>query len=260
MLAPRRFLLCAEDSLSALLARDLCDRVLRERAAHEWLRALCEPAMIEAQRVWVGLNGHAWWADRMALDRAVEAHGLDIAVRDPVTGRRVAPHGKALMAFKAARVAEVLEDIALAVVAADTDGIRDEKQSFAHGLALREPRIAVLCAAIERESEAWVISGFVARNNAERDDLRAITEALGFDPTLHSERLMSDRAHDVRDAKRVARALFERSGGAIARNERFCACWQETDLDTLIARGQHNGMSRFIADILRIVVPVLSAR
>lgn len=252
--AARRWLLCAEDNLSAELARDLCDRVVRERAEPDWIRALWDPSLVESQREWIGLEPHYNWADRGALDRRCESAGLAIAVRELSTGRRIAPHGKAAMAFKAARAAMTVSPVPdLLVISADTDGETEDRVRFAEGLRLAAEPIVTVCAEIHRESEAWVISGFVPENSAERDALARVRDELGFDPTLHSERLMSDLTGDVRDAKRVASKLFAQSGGVSLFNERFVRCWRETPLDALIERGARSGLAAFIADVERTV-------
>lgn len=255
MSAARRWLLCAEDSLSATLARDLCDRVIRERARFDWLRELWDPALVDTQRAWIGLEPHFDWADRGAVDRRCESRAIPSAVRDLSTGRRIAPHAKAAMAFRSARAAMTLEPVPdLLFIAADTDGELDPKLLFAEGLRLADEPITTVCAEIHRESEAWVIAGFVAQNSHERDALARVCDELGFDPTLECERLMSDVHADVRDAKRVAKALFDVSGGVSARNPRFAACWQDTALSVLEARGQRSGLARYIHAIETIVV------
>jgi hypothetical protein len=256
----RRWLLCAEDSLSATLARDLCDRVLRERARFDWLRALWDPSLVDTQRRWVGLEPHFDWADRGAVDRRCDARSIPIAVRDASTGRRVAPHAKAAMAFKSARAAMTMEPPPeLLFIAADTDGESDPKLLFAEGLRLADEPVTAVCAEIHRESEAWVIAGFVAQNAAERAALARVCDALGFDPTQESERLMSDVHRDARDAKRVAKALFEASGGITARNPRFAACWTETPLSLLEARGERSGLARYLRAIETTVVDSIVA-
>lgn len=255
MTVARRWLLCAEDSLSAALARDLCDRVVRERASPDWVRSLWDPSIVDTQRAWIGLDPHFDWADRGALDRRCESLAIPIAIRDQGTGRRVAPHGKAAMAFKAARAAMSLDPPpALLVISADTDGETDERLRFSEGLRLASEPITTVCAEIHRESEAWVIAGFLPRNSAERDALARASDELGFDPTRECERLLSDVARDPRDAKRVARALFESSGGLSLRNPRFTECWRETALDVLEARGGLCGLRAFLQDIERVVV------
>ncbi len=255
MTVARRWLLCAEDSLSATLARDLCDRVLRERAPFEWLRALWDPSLVDTQRAWIGLDPHFDWADRGAVDRRCESRAIPIAVREASTGRRIAPHAKAAMAFKSVRAATTLDPAPdLVFIAADTDGETDPRLLFAEGLRLADERIPAVCAEIHRESEAWVIAGFVAENTAERDALARVCDALGFDPTLECERLMSDVHGDARDSKRVAKALFDASGGVTARNPRFAACWRETPLDVLYARGARSGLTQYLHAIETTVV------
>jgi hypothetical protein len=254
----RRWLLCAEDLLSATLARDLCDRVVRERAPEEWLRGLWDESLVHTQRAWTGLRPDAWWADRTAVDRRCESEGIIVAVRDPLTGRRVAPHAKAAMAFKSARVAEALSPRPeLLVISADTDGERDERLRFSEGLRLADCAVPAVYAEIHRESEAWAVAGFTAQNAWERDALARVTSELGFDPTAQPERLLSDVTGDPRDAKRVARALFEASGGITPHNPRMRACWLETPLETLCERGERAGLADYVSAIERVVFALL---
>lgn len=247
--------------MCARLARDLCDRALRERAPYDWLRTLWDPALVETQRAWVGLDPLHDWADRGALDRCCEDHEIVVAARDVDSGRRIAPHGKAAMAFKAARVAASLTPPpSLLVLSADTDGDLDPTRSLAAGLALADERaIPAVCSQIHRESEAWVVSGFVAENAAERAALARLIDELGFDPTRFSERLLSNASGDPRDAKRVARALFAPSGGATLSNPRFERCWLETPLELLLERGARSGLGAFVAEVLAIVPRAIAA-
>lgn len=255
----RRWLLCAEDVLSATLAKDLCDRVIHERAPQQWLRDLWDPAMVHVHREWVGVRPDFWWADRTAMDRMCEDLRIPIAVRELETGRRIAPHGKATMAFKAARIAQAMpNEPELLVLAGDTDGATDATMYFQEGVRLAELACPAVCANIHRESEAWVISGFVAQNPAERAALEQLTSEFGFDPTVHAERLLSNVSGDARDAKRVARLLFEPSGGFSMRNARVQSCWQDTPLDLHEERGQRTGLSAYLRDVEQVVVTLLS--
>jgi hypothetical protein len=253
-LRAHRWLLCAEDLLSAMLARDLCDRVIRERAHAQWIRDLWDPLTLPQQREWIGLRPDLWWADRTAVDRVCEERDILIAVRDPETGRRIAPHAKAAMAFKSARVAQQLDSApSLLVLSGDTDGATDPTLMFAHGVQMASYELPVLCANIHRESEAWLIAGFSAQNTAERDALQALERELGFNPTLHPEKLLSNVSDTVRDAKRVARVLFEPSGGLSTRSERVLSCIHDTPLAVLERNGERAGLATFIQDIERVV-------
>lgn len=254
-MSARRWLLCAEDLLSATLAKELVDRVVRERAPEQWLRDLWDPEGVHLHREWVGVRPDQWWADRSALDRICEEHEIAIAVRDRESGRRRAPHGKASMAFKAARAAQSLtQPPELLVLSGDTDGAIDPTLYFEEGLRMADYNEPSVCANIHRESEAWLIAGFVPQNNAEREALQRACDTLEFDPTLQPERLLSNVSGDERDCKRVARTLFDPSGGFSLRNPRVQACWSDTPLALLEERGERAGIKNFIEQVQTVVL------
>lgn len=253
----RRFVLCAEDVLSAALARDLCDRVVYERARAEWLRALWAPTLRETQRRWTGLEPHTAWSDRHAVDRAAQALGVRSHVRLRETGRLRAMHGAAATAFKALRVAAHLSPPPdLVVLAGDTEGIVAPDRLRAEGVATAAEGIPSLVAEHHRESEAWVVLGFVPRNHEERARLVAVTRSLGFDPTEEPHRLLAGSAHDPRDAKRVCRLLLgvEHITPAL---ERVRSCWLDTPLDRLEAHGEGTGLVRYLRAVETVLLPLL---
>ncbi|MBL8602873.1 MAG: hypothetical protein JNK72_13195 [Myxococcales bacterium] len=251
-----RILVSAEDVLSATLARALCDRVVYEAAAADWLRALWAPELRDTQRVWMGLSPDSDWADRRLVEHLAAARGLPGGVRARETGRRRAPHGAARQAFRAMQLAAVLDprpDVVL--LAADTDGETPEGERFEVGVAMADVALPAVAASFHRESEAWVVSGFVPENAAERARLREVTDRLGFDPTLASERLMSDRMGDPRDAKWVARTLLGAGAGLAPLRARAQKCWAETPLDVLRARGRRNGLAAYCDALERVLLP-----
>jgi hypothetical protein len=254
----RRFLLCAEDVLSATLARDLCDRVVCERARADWLRALWSPELRDTQRTWTGLRPDAWWADRGGVDTEASARGIRTNLRVRETGRLLAPKGCASESFRAVRVAAALSPQPdLVVIAGDTDGETDPAHGYEAGVTLADASLPVLVAEIVRESEAWVVAGFVPRNAAESARLRTVKRTLGFDPTEEPERLMSDLVGDRRDAKRVARALLFDGLPMRPSDDRVRACWLDTPLDLLAARGARAGLGPYLARIEAVLLPLL---
>lgn len=253
----RRFLLCAEDVLAASLARDLCDRVVRERACAEWLRALWSGDLCATQRVWTGLRPDTSWADRGSVEREAAARGIRSHVRVRETGRLRAAHGHAGESFRAVRVAAVLDPRPdLVIIAGDTDGDEDPDGTRDAGLALAgEVGIAAVVASLHREAEAWVVAGFVPQNAAEMRRLRAVERSLGFNPTEAPERLMSDLTGDLRDAKRVARELLD--DDVTPRAPRVCACWLDTPLDVLLRRAARAGLADYVRALERVLLPML---
>ncbi|MBI5512405.1 MAG: hypothetical protein HY909_01475 [Deltaproteobacteria bacterium] len=253
-----RFLLCAEDLLSATLARDLCDRVVHERARSDWLRALWAPEARDAQRTWTGLRPDVWWADRGSVEREARARRLRPHVRLRETGRLYSPRGVASEAFLALRVAATLDPTpALVVLSGDTDGETDPSRLRGAGVALAAEGLAVVLAEPCREAEAWVLAGFVPKNSIEIARLKALHRELGFDPTEAPERLMSDRTGDPRDAKRVLRALLSGGEPCSALDERGRQCWLDTPLELLASRGEAAGLGAFLRAVEAVLLPRL---
>lgn len=253
----RPFLLCAEDVLSATLARDLVDRVVHERARADWLRALWTPELRDSQRTWQGLRPTSWWADRVLVDRDAESFGIRGHIRDQETGRSRAMRGASGFAFKSLKVAALLEPRPeLVVVAGDTDNEKDASALRAAGVAAAGIEMPSLVAEIRREAEAWVVCGFVPGSLVERDRLREVTHELGFDPTESPEKLMSTRHGDARDAKRVARFLLADPDLSLS-NERLRSCWLDTPIELLMARGAGSGLKHYISQIESELLPLL---
>lgn len=92
------------------------------------------------------------------------------------------------------------------------------------------------------EHEAWVLAGFVARDEAERQALESARKRLGFDPCIYGERLTSKRESDPKDAKRVLREVC-------ADPERRRALLAEADLELLRARGIAIGLTAFLEEL-----------
>ncbi len=253
----RRFVLCAEDILSATLARDLCDRVVRERARAEWLRALWSPELCDTQRVWTGVYDHAWWCDRAVVDRAAREAGVRGHVRVLETGRLRAMHGASGTAFKAMRVTAQIRPLPdLVVISGDTEGVTDADRLRAEGVAVAAEALPAVVAEHHRESEAWVVAGFVAENDEERGRLAAVTRALGFDPTESPHKLLAGDAHDPRDAKRVCKALLG-VDHVTPSAERARRCWLDTPLEVMEARGEGTGLARYLRAVEAVVLPML---
>lgn len=252
-----RILLCAEDILSAAIARDLCDRVVHERARAEWLRALWAPEMRESQRRWVGLDEHTWWSDRPTCSREADLANVPNAIRVRETGRRKAYHGVAGLAFRTALLAASRDPRPdVLVLAGDTDGEEDTGRLRRAGVDGAAVDLPVLIAEPTREAEAWVIGGFVPQNDAEALRLVDVSRELGFDPTRAPERLLSDVSRTRRDTKIICRQLLGLDALS-PQTERVRACWLDPPIDLLIERGQRSGLAAYVAQIETTLLPLL---
>ncbi|MFO0660919.1 MAG: hypothetical protein U0165_13970 [Polyangiaceae bacterium] len=254
---PLNILLCAEDILSATLARDLCDRVVFERAEADWLRALWAPELRDTQRVWSGLDQDTWWSDRPTCGREADLASVPNTIRVRETGRRKAFHGVAGLAFRTALLAESLAirpDVL--VLAGDTDGEEDPARLRRAGVDGAAVSLPVLIAEPVREAEAWVVAGFVPRNDAEQGRFNDVKKTLGFDPTASPERLLSDVSGDRRDTKMICRWLLGTDALSPA-TERVRSCWLDSPLDLLIERGERCGLSSYVRQIESVLLPLL---
>lgn len=252
-----RILLCAEDILNATLARDICDRVVAERANEEWLRELWSPAHIESQRYWTGLDDDTWWSDRPRCEREADLLDISANIRIKETGRKKAFHGVAGLAFRTTKMAawrQPRPDIL--VLAGDTDGQEDLDRLRKAGVAGANESLPVLVAEPIREAEAWIVAGFEPHNEAERDRLKQVQKELGFDPTSQPERMMSTITGDKRDSKRICKFLL--GIDHISPNaKRAKICWLDTPLETLIQRGERTGLADYIRQIEQVLLPML---
>jgi hypothetical protein len=96
-------------------------------------------------------------------------------------------------------------------------------------------RVAIGVAVPERE--AWHICGFIPSSP---EALRGQRQHLGFDPTLHPDRLGGE---GKRNAKLVLAALTDGDPGRERR------CLTEPALEDLGARGSACGLTRFLEEI-----------
>jgi len=101
------------------------------------------------------------------------------------------------------------------------------------------------------EREAWVIGGFVPRDEREQAAVASERQRLGFDPTLAPHEL---RGNGKRSAKT---ALANLLGDDRQREHR---CLTELPLVKLRQRGEHSGLAAFLDEIDERVVPVVSGR
>jgi hypothetical protein len=219
-------------------------------AAHTWLDGVLDDC-----RTWRGCAADQRWYKFNpddALDlRPIVVDGLRIAPSGHIRGEPLRPEAgmwrRILLLFCHTRPRP---DVVL--LARDLDG--DPRRR----LGLEQVRdglpwpFKIAIAAPQPEIEAWLVSGFAPADPDEHQRLHTCRQRLSFDPTTASERLTSHPNHAVTDAKRV---LAELCGAAPARRER---CLDDRDL--LRQRGRANGMTAFLDDIERTIVPAFAPR
>ena len=242
-----RVLVVAEDRLGMTLARDLCDRIVVERAPVDFRSIWEDPDLRETQRVWYGLaDSERWttdcnWSDAKARSRRVHPLGM---------------RGYAVEAYRTVQTAALHEPRPdVLVLCRDTDGNEEVRAQMLDGLARANvPDLPVVLAVAHQESEAWVVAGFVPAHNAEREVVATLKRDLGFDPLEEPHRLTPKGQAEVRDAKRVCRTLLP-DGEYGPRGER---CWIETSLAELERRGRHTGLPAYLEAIQRLILPLIA--
>ncbi len=238
----RRIAVVYEAAADFRTGTELADRALVE--AIDWLDA----DLITHQREWIGEIAQerlTWTAiPRLAQVARIRTHGhidgnpLEI---DAGAARRAIAYLKA--AFD------------------DLDGIvllRDQDDQPERRLGLEQARsehhgtpvILIGLAIVERE--AWVLSGFEPRDEAEQSRLDAEQQALGFQPHEQSHQLTACKNNTApRSPKRVLRQL---AGGE---HDRERHCWNTTPLALLRERGAENGLAAYLDEVRTRLAPLI---
>ncbi len=139
------------------------------------------------------------------------------------------------------------------VLARDIDGYPERREGLnqvRHAQTLKWP-FKIAFAGPAPETEAWYVSGFAPKNEAERTALTTVTKKLSFDPTRDSHRLTSHPNNAATDAKSVLDQLCEKDP------EREASCL--ADHGVLRARGAMNGLAAFLDEVEEMIVPAFMA-
>lgn len=102
--------------------------------------------------------------------------------------------------------------------------------------------------------ECWVLSGFIAKTQTEETTLETERQRLGFNPLERSEELTAKNDNDDRSAKRVLKCFIN------SNPEREKECWMTTPTNHLCHCGANNGLSEYLDEIERILLPVVRRR
>ena len=193
------------------------------------------------------------WID---LDKVAHARGLRLRPRSRFGGQPGAADAAA--ADKALLLAMFLaekEGLVGVLLIRDSDG-DDERRIGLTQARNTEPGtrwpFSVAIGLAHPKREAWVLAGFEPQDEAEHERLRALKRELGRDPCVCSHELTARTKRSKRDIKRILECL------TAANAAREAPCWQDTPLDHLKQRGQHNGLAAYLAEIDEHIVPLLS--
>jgi hypothetical protein len=239
--------LACEDQGHFLAVTCLVDAALLAR--YDWLEGILEDC-----RSWRGLSKDERWykfdpADAYDL-RPFTSGGRRIAPLGHIGGQPLKPEaamGRKVLLMFCHR--EPRPDVV--ILARDMDGYRDRLAGLKQVRDGLPWPFRVAIALAEPEIEAWHVCGFVPRDDEERGQLRELKEELSFDPTVEPHRLTSRPNDAPTDAKRVLSRLCQED------EEREIACLADHEL--LRGRGTKNGLTTFLDDVDRHIVPAFGA-
>jgi hypothetical protein len=133
----------------------------------------------------------------------------------------------------------------------DDDREKVRRRGLEQARAASSMRECIIIGLAHTKRECWVLAGFEARNDQERDLLAEVREELGFDPCTRAEELTAKHDHDKRSAKGVLKRLVQ------SNHEREASCWKHTPLQLLRDRGESTGLRDYLDEIQKRLVPLL---
>jgi hypothetical protein len=224
---------------------DLADRVFCDKVS--WI----EEEMLPHLREWRGLAPQ----DPCLLWRNVP---------DLAKARRVRAHGHfdgepgALQAAVARKALLLVFTISPCpdgiVLLRDDDGRPEVRRGFDQARTAARLPLPVVIGVASTKRECWVLAGFEPQNQHEEAALEKLRQELGFDPRDKAELLTAKHDADQRSAKRVLNALTEGDW------QREAGCWRKTDLGVLAARGKHSGLTHYLDEVHKHLVPLFDRR
>ena len=243
-----KFAMVCEAPADRQIAQVLADRVVVENI--DWAEDI-----LDSLREWCNsmtTNGQNWLLEWTSIKHLAEA--LNIRIRGHFNGEPAAPD--AATARRAVLVLQKVISPEAVFLIRDADnhqsrkvGLEQARQHF------KDHALKVVIGLANAEREAWVLAGYEAKDERERELLARERQLLGFDPCERSEELTAGRDDTAkRSPKRVLSVL---SNGS---KEREQECWTQTTLETLRQRGEANGLSDYLHEIETSIVPLLTGR
>ncbi len=224
------------------IATELADRVFCEMFYY------IEPELLESYRTWIGaIRTHEklTWSNlpKLAREIGIKAHGHFDGV--PAEADAIAARRAIRFLLKS------IPDLNAIVLIRDQDDQPQRRTGLEQAIDEHRGCPIIIGLAIP-EREAWVISGFVPKDDAEQTRLDEEREKLSFHPLERSHELTAGKDDSAwRSPKRVLKALTH------GNNERERDCWNETQLATLRDRGSENGLLQYLNEVETRLAPLL---
>ena len=237
-----RLCIAAEDELDVRRVCGLVDRVLARDV--EWIDA----AGLDDHRAWTGL-GEETWLDLHRARHLARARGF--RPFGHFDGRRGAADALMHLAILFLFAEEDVCPEAV-VVARDLDDQRDERrEGWTEALTDRTWPFEAIGALAAPELEAWLVAAWSADDEGDKARQKSTRRRLGFDPTIHAERLTSKNPADKKDAKRVLEELCAEGRSGDAR-------WESVAVDDIARSGRGCGLASFVAELRGRLVPLFT--
>lgn len=245
---PVRIVVVAEAEADQRMVCGLIDRKIAHHAP-DWFDHENTVEELTALREWCGLapgSHFTRWNRLKELARQTESNKAPGARVIGFGSRRT--HGYDWSSLRAAIIHfERLHPQADAlVVSRDLDKSCSEERlaSLEEGERVAVERGVHLVMAIQTPMrEAWLLNGFIAKSQREREVLASELEMVRFDPCCKAEDMDVADETAPRSAKRALRALT--NGNA----EREEACWRDSDWQLLRERGIATRLKAFLNDV-----------
>ena len=253
------FVVIVESSADARTATKLAERLLVEKV--EWL----EHETLQYHFQWSGLQEnteHSCWQD---INQIIQNLKQSLGFRPP----RYLGHGKdgALKADGAAaikilnlvRFLQKTRQIKAVLLIRDLDNQSERREGIEQARSEhinRQPKLEIIIGTADRMREAWVLNGFIPSNQQEKQILQEITTELRFNPCDESHRLCSN-SWEERDRLRNPKVVVEKlTGGRMQREQQ---CWEETPLEYLREKGDRTGLTAYICEIEKRLIPIIGS-
>lgn len=246
-----RVLVIAESEADQRIVCGLADRVVRDA----WVS---DDIDLSTLREWTGVEPGTVvlrWRD---IKRLASAHR---PAQLRALGFRPGHGGEDSVALhKALIVAELLlGNVRTAIVSRDLDTRDPASRAASHEQVMEHTSSRgwqLILAAANPMAEAWLLHGFQPANKSETEALSKLRAELGFDPTIDAHKLDAQAETAKKNAKRVLDLLLEADSRS-STDDRRCACWQESDLETLDKRGGKSGLKNYLASVRCILLPAI---
>lgn len=227
----------AEGPTDVRVGPGLGDKVIQH--GRDWIAE----ELLSSYRVWAGLEGEPFFDLHLAMRRARDA---GLRVHGHIGGLpRSADAGMCLAVLRLFADLPAEQRPQLVVILRDLDQQSDDRRQGAlQAKSAYDWPFDVVFAHPDPEIEAWILVGWVPRDEQEHRRLASLRAELGHDPTTAPERLTASTHGARRDIKRVLDGL-DVAGDA---EQRLFA----QTLEVLRERGQTCGLTDYLARLAEV--------